>query len=90
MTWTDVLYLIIAIALMLIISYVSYVYVKTNSKRQLLISLWTIIIAIIYFASYAMLNLVSNFSTERVMPILLFFITLGLIKTFLKDEKGDE
>ena len=52
MTWTDVLYLIIAIALMLIISYVSYVYVKTNSKRQLLISLWTIIIAIIYFASY--------------------------------------
>lgn len=90
MTWTDVLYLIIAIALMLIISYVSYVYVKTNSKRQLLISLWTIIIAIIYFASYAMLNLVSNFNTERVMPILLFFITLGLIKTFLKDEKGDE
>ena len=90
MTWIDVLYLIIAIALMLIISYVSYVYIKTNSKRQLLISLWTIIIAIIYFASYAILNLVSNFNTERVMPILLFFITLGLIKTFLKDEKDDK
>ena len=90
MTLTDVLYLIIAIALMLIISYVSYVYVKTNSKRQLLTSLWIIVIAIVYFASYAMLNLVSNFNTERVMPILLFFITLGLIKTFLKDEKGDE
>lgn len=90
MILTDVLYLIIAIALMLIISYVSYVYVKTNSKRQLLTSLWIIVIAIVYFASYAMLNLVSNFNTERVMPILLFFITLGLIKTFLKDEKGDE
>lgn len=90
MTWTDILWLVIAIALMLTISYVSYIYVKTNSKRQLLISLWTIIIAIIYFASYAILNLVSNFNTERVMPILLFFITLGLIKTFLKDEKDDK
>lgn len=90
MTWIDILWLVIAIALMLTISYVSYIYVKTNSKRQLLISLWTIIIAIIYFASYAMLNLVSNFNTERVMPILLFFITLGLIKTFLKDEKDDK
>lgn len=90
MTWIDILWLVIAIALMLTISYVSYIYVKTNSKRQLLISLWTIIIAIIYFASYAILNLVSNFNTERVMPILLFFITLGLIKTFLKDEKDDK
>ena len=90
MTWTDILWLVIAIALMLTISYVSYIYVKTNSKRQLLISLWTIIIAIIYFASYAILNLVSNFNTERVIPILLFFITLGLIKTFLKDEKDDK
>lgn len=90
MALTDVLYLIIAIALMLIISYVSYVYVKTNSKRQLLTSLWIIVIAIVYFASYAMLSLVSNFNTERVIPILLFFITLGLIKTFLKDEKGDK
>lgn len=90
MTWIDVLCLIIAISLMLTISYVSYVYIKTNAKRQLLISLWTIIIAIVYFVSYALLDLVSNFNTERVMPILLFFITLGLIKTFLKDEKGDE
>jgi len=90
MTWIDILWLVIAIALVLTISYVSYIYVKTNSKRQLLISLWTIIIAIIYFASYAILNLVSNFNTERVMPILLFFITLGLIKTFLKDEKDDK
>lgn len=90
MTWTDVLWLVIVVALMLTISYVSYVYIKTNSKRQLLISVWTVIIAILYFASYAMLNLVSNFNTERVMPILLFFITLGLIKTFLKDEKDDK
>ena len=90
MAWVDILYLIIATALMFVISYFSYIYIKTNSKRQLLISLWAVIIAIIYFASYAMLNLVSNFNTERVMPILLFFITLGLIKTFLKDEKGDE
>lgn len=90
MTWVDVLWLVIAIALMLTISYVSYVYIKTNSKRQLLISLWAIIIAIVYFASYAILNLVSNFNTERVMPILLFFVTLGLIKTFLKDEKDDK
>lgn len=90
MTWTDVLWLVIAVALMLTISYVSYVYIKTNSKRQLLISVWTVIIAILYFASYAMLNLVSNFNTERVMPILLFFVTLGLIKTFLKDEKDDK
>lgn len=90
MTWVDILWLVIAIALMLTISYVSYVYIKTNSKRQLLISLWSIIIAIVYFASYAILNLVSNFNTERVMPILLFFVTLGLIKTFLKDEKDDK
>lgn len=90
MTWVDILWLVIAIALMLTISYVSYVYIKTNSKRQLLISLWAIIIAIVYFASYAILNLVSNFNTERVMPILLFFVTLGLIKTFLKDEKDDK
>lgn len=88
MIWLDILWIIIAVILLMGVEYIAYLYINTNSNRQFIITLWCVVIAILYFASYAFLSSVSHFNTERVMPILIFFITLGLIKAFYT--KGDE
>lgn len=86
MTWTDVLFIFLAMVLLVSINYLASLYVKTNDKRQGMMIIWVFLIAICYFVAYALMDLVKDFNTARIIPILLFFTALSVIKEFYKKD----
>lgn len=87
---TDLLWCLLAAILLIGIEYVSYLYIKTNVKRNVLCLVWLFIIFVLYYAMYQIINYVFSFDSISMIVLLLFAISLSLIKIFLPSDLSDD
>lgn len=82
----DLLFIAISVIALLVIMYVSVLFIETNEKRFWLKTIWIVIIVASFNISYHMLKIVDTINEKSTMMLMLFLINIIILSSYSKKD----
>lgn len=82
----DVLFIAISIIALLVVMYVSILFIETNEKRFWLKLVWLVVIVSSFNVSHHMLKIVDTIDENSTMMIMLFVVIIIMLSNYNKKD----
>ena len=82
----DILFIAISVIALLVVMYVSILFIETNEKRFWLKTIWIVIIVVSFNISYHMLKIVDIVNEKSTIMLILFLINIIILSSYSKKD----
>lgn len=82
----NILFIAISVIALLVVMYVSVLFIETNEKRFWLKTIWLVIIVASFNISYHMLKIVNTVNENSTMMLMLFMVIIIILSSYSKKD----